>query len=154
MGTAAEPTLGRGLAGALAMLKTTGNLSTQDPETIERERVQKERDMWLADARRRTAKLHLEKIQMRGGNKDQATREYENRMREQREAADAVERYKNYKPDIQIVYHDEFGRSLTPKEAWKALSHRFQYVHGLSRWLHPSKHVLTLTGLLLLFLQW
>ncbi|KAL7409272.1 SART-1 protein [Mrakia frigida] len=127
LGTAQEVSLGRGLAGALAMLKSTGNISSSDPATIERERVQKEKDMWLADARRRTAKLHLEKIQARGGNKDQATREYENRMREQREAADAVERYKNYKPDIQIVYHDEFGRNLTPKEAWKALSHKF---HG------------------------
>lgn len=108
------------------MLKSTGNIASTDPATIERERIQKEKDMWLADARRRTAKLHLEKIQARGGNKDQATREYENRMREQREAADAVERFKNYKPDIQIVYHDEFGRNLTPKEAWKALSHKFQ----------------------------
>jgi U4/U6.U5 tri-snRNP-associated protein 1 len=37
------------------------------------------------------------------------------------------ESFKDYKPDVNIVYHDEFGRELTPKEAWKALSHRF---HG------------------------
>jgi U4/U6.U5 tri-snRNP-associated protein 1 len=35
--------------------------------------------------------------------------------------------YESYKPDVNIEYHDEFGRTLTPKEAWKALSHRF---HG------------------------
>lgn len=28
---------------------------------------------------------------------------------------------------MNIVYYDEFGRALTPKEAWKALSHKF---HG------------------------
>ena len=47
--------------------------------------------------------------------------------REQQEARQALELYKNYKPDVNIVYYDEFGRELTPKEAWKALSHKF---HG------------------------
>ena len=35
--------------------------------------------------------------------------------------------FENYTPDVNIVYHDEFGREMTAKEAWKALSHRF---HG------------------------
>jgi hypothetical protein len=63
-------------------------------------------------------------------------------MREQREASDALEAFKSYKPDINIVYHDEFGRDLTPKEAWKALSHKFQYVVPL---LSPLRlHLLVL----------
>ena len=74
------------------------------------------------------AKRELERIQARGGNKDQAQREWENKMREQNEARDALELYKNYKPDFEIKYHDEFGRAMTPKEAWKSLSHKFQYV--------------------------
>ena len=57
----------------------------------------------------------------------QAQREYENRLREQQEARQNLEAFKNYKPDVNIVYYDEFGRELTPKEAWKALSHKF---HG------------------------
>jgi U4/U6.U5 tri-snRNP-associated protein 1 len=69
----------------------------------------------------------MEKMQSRGGNKDQSQREYENRMREQQEARDNLEAFKNYKPDVNIVYYDEFGRELTPKESWKALSHKF---HG------------------------
>jgi hypothetical protein len=36
-------------------------------------------------------------------------REWENRNRELNEARDALEVYKNYKPDVNIVYHDEFG---------------------------------------------
>ena len=48
-------------------------------------------------------------------------------MREQQEARQNLEAFKNYKPDVNIVYYDEFGRELTPKEAWKALSHKF---HG------------------------
>jgi U4/U6.U5 tri-snRNP-associated protein 1 len=56
------------------------------------------------------AKRELEKIQARGGNKDQAQREWEGKIREQNEARDAMEMYKDYKPDVTIVYHDEFGR--------------------------------------------
>ncbi|THH23054.1 hypothetical protein EUX98_g8123 [Antrodiella citrinella] len=43
------------------------------------------------------------------------------------EAKANLESFKNYKPDVEIVYYDEFGRVLTPKEAWKVLSHKF---HG------------------------
>ena len=129
IGTASEAVVGKGLAGALALLRSTGNLEANaGADARERERLQKEKDLWMADRRRRLAQRELERIQARGGNKDQATLEYDKRMREQREAADAVEAFKSYKPDVNIVYHDEFGRELTPKEAWKALSHRFQYV--------------------------
>jgi U4/U6.U5 tri-snRNP-associated protein 1 len=102
---------GNGLGGILAMLKQQGAITVHTAEDAERERVQKQKDVWLADHRRRMAKRELDKIQNRGGNKDQAQREFENRMREQQEAKEALEMYKNYKPDINIVYHDEFGRS-------------------------------------------
>ena len=35
---------------------------------------------------------------------------------------DNLDGFKNYKLDVNVVYYDECGRSLTPKEAWKALS--------------------------------
>lgn len=140
-----EPTVGHGMAGVLALLRHQGALKARTAEDEERERVQKQKDLWLADYRRRMAQRELERIQARGGNKDQAQREWENRMREQQEARDALDIYKNYKPDVNIVYHDEFGRrkdhfydlmlgainslfaEMTPKEAWKSLSHKF---HG------------------------
>lgn len=105
-----EAVVGNGMAGVLNLLRQQGALKKRTAEEEERERVQKQRDLWLADYRRRQAERELERIQARGGNKDQAQREWENRMREQNEAKDALEVYKNYKPDINIVYHDEFGR--------------------------------------------
>ncbi|WWD19575.1 hypothetical protein CI109_104036 [Kwoniella shandongensis] len=127
IGTEAEPVVGNGMAGILSLLRHQGAIKIRTAEDEERERVQKQKDLWLADHRRRMAQREMERIAARGGNKDQAQREWENRMREQQEAKDALESYRNYKPDVNIVYHDEFGREMTPKEAWKSLSHKF---HG------------------------
>ncbi|KAF7797098.1 hypothetical protein EIP86_008290 [Pleurotus ostreatoroseus] len=127
VGTATEQTFGAGMAATLNILRSQGVLAQASADEQDREKVQLKRDLWLADYRRMIAHRELEKAKMRGGNKDQATREYENRLREQQEARQTLEAYKNYKPDVNIVYYDEFGRELTPKEAWKALSHKF---HG------------------------
>jgi U4/U6.U5 tri-snRNP-associated protein 1 len=48
-------------------------------------------------------------------------------MRERQEAMDSLEAFKNYKPAIDLTKYDEFGRAMTRKESWKALSHKF---HG------------------------
>lgn len=96
-------------------------------DLLQREKVQQQRDLWLAEQRKRLAERELERARARGSGKDQATREYENRLREQQDARETLEHFKDYKPDVNIVYYDEFGRPLTAKEAWKALSHKF---HG------------------------
>jgi U4/U6.U5 tri-snRNP-associated protein 1 len=127
VGTSSEQTFSTGMASTLNILRQQGILAQPSADQLEREKTQKQRDLWLADQRRRVAQRELEKLQSRGANKDQAQREYENRLREQQEARDNMEAFKNYKPDVNIVYYDEFGRSLTPKESWKALSHKF---HG------------------------
>ncbi|KAI0342863.1 SART-1 protein [Trametopsis cervina] len=127
VGTASEQNFSTGMAATLNILRSQGVLAAPGADQKERERVQLQRDLWLADYRRLVAQRELDKAKTRGGNKDQATREYENRLREQQEARQNLESFKNYKPDVNIVYYDEFGRELTPKEAWKALSHKF---HG------------------------
>lgn len=127
VGTASEQTFSTGMAATLNILRSQGVLANPADDQKERERVQLQRDVWLADYRRMVAQRELEKAKSRGGNRDQATREYENRLREQQEARQNLEAFRNYKPDVNIVYYDEFGRELTPKEAWKALSHKF---HG------------------------
>ncbi|CAL1716233.1 unnamed protein product [Somion occarium] len=127
VGTASEQTFGQGMAATLNILRNQGVLAPPSADSRERERIQLQRDLWLADYRHMLAERELEKAKLRGGNRDQATREYENRLREQQEARQNLEAFKNYKPDVNIVYYDEFGRVLTPKEAWKALSHKF---HG------------------------
>lgn len=111
----------------MSILKSQGALQQASREQLDREQTQKQKDLWLAEHRAKQAARDLERAKTRGVNKDQQQREYENRIREQQDARDALESFKNYKPDVNIVYHDEFGRVLTPKEAWKALSHRF---HG------------------------
>lgn len=127
VGTAAEQTFESGMAATLNILRQQGVIAQSSSDQKERERVQKQRDVWLAEYRTRNALRELERLKSRGEKKDQAQREYENRLREQQEARQGLELFKDYKPDVNIVYHDEFGRELTPKEAWKALSHRF---HG------------------------
>ncbi|KAJ1895718.1 hypothetical protein LPJ81_004901, partial [Coemansia sp. IMI 209127] len=42
-------------------------------------------------------------------------------------AREYEEQMKDYKPDVKLEYHDETGRKLTTKEAYKQLSHAF---HG------------------------
>ncbi|KAJ6619769.1 SART-1 family-domain-containing protein [Mycena sp. CBHHK59/15] len=127
IGTASEQTFRSGLAGTVNILRSQGILAKPAEEQQYRETVQKDRDMWLAQQRRAIEQREMERWQSRGSNKDQATREQLNRQREQQEIRDTVEMFKTYKPDVNLVYYDEYGRSLTPKEAWKALSHRF---HG------------------------
>ena len=127
VGTSSEQTFSSGMASTLNILRQQGILAQPTADQMSRERTQKQRDLWLADQRRRVTQRELEKQQSRGGNKDQAQREYENRLREQMEAREVMDAFKDYKPDVNVVYHDEFGRTLTQKEAWKALSHKF---HG------------------------
>lgn len=127
VGTAAELAFGPGLASTLKTLQKQGLIAPSSADQRDRERTQRSRDLWLAEWRTKQAFRGLERVKAKGERKDQAQREYENRLREQQEAREAMEIFKDYKPDVNIVYHDEFGRELTPKEAWKALSHRF---HG------------------------
>ena len=127
LGTSSEQTFSSGMASTLNILRQQGILAQPTADQVSRERTQKQRDLWLAEQRRRVIQRELEKLQSRGGNKDQAQREYENRLREQAEAREIMDAFKDYKPDVNVVYHDEFGRTLTQKEAWKALSHKF---HG------------------------
>lgn len=127
VGTAAEQSFGSGLASTLNILRQQGLIAGGSSDLQEREQVQRQRDLWLAAQRRRVAERELDRVRSRGQNKDQAQREYENRVREQQEARETLDAFRDYKPDVQIQYFDEFGRTLTPKEAWKALSHKF---HG------------------------
>lgn len=124
-----EPLVSGGLASTLSILRNQGLIQEVTPEQRAREQEQKAYDHWLAVRRAedqvRTAELAASKAQ--GSAKDQATREYENRQRELEDARRAQDKFRDYKPDIDIKYHDEFGRVLNNHEAWKRLSHTF---HG------------------------
>ncbi|MBW0462896.1 hypothetical protein O181_002611 [Austropuccinia psidii MF-1] len=127
--TGSEKYVRGGMASTLALLKSQGLIKSLTPEEREKERLYVEKTHWLIEQRRREALREAEKDRAKkmGDAKDQATREYENRIREAALAKEAMEAYRHYKPDVEIKYNDEFGRELTQKEAWKALSHKF---HG------------------------
>lgn len=127
VGTLGEKSFGSGMAATLSLLRQQGVLALPSADQTAREDVQLHRDRFLAEYRHRQTQRETDRLQSRSGNKDQATREYENRLREQQEARAQLELFKDYKPDVEIVYYDEYGRVLTPKESWKALSHKF---HG------------------------
>ncbi|GAA6048281.1 hypothetical protein JCM3770_006518 [Rhodotorula araucariae] len=129
--TGQEQLVSRGLASTLSLLRHQGLVKARTPEEIAREKEFKEREAWLAAQRRRAEERERERIASRkaGDKKDQQQREYENRMREQRDAQASLEAFANYKPVVNLSYHDEFGRDLTPKEAWKQLNYDF-HGHG------------------------
>jgi U4/U6.U5 tri-snRNP-associated protein 1 len=95
------------------LLKQQGAVKQRSAADVEREAQQKRNDVWLADKRARDAKLQMDRIKARSGNSadmDQAAREYANKMREQQDAKAALAAYKDYNPDVQMNYFDEFGR--------------------------------------------
>lgn len=114
-----------GVAGALSMLRSQGLLETVSAEQLAQEQTQKQYDAWLR-ARRKEEQRHAREASHLHGAAAQA-HERDTRQREWDEAQAAMDRFKDYKPDVKIEYHDEFGRTLTTKEAWKRLSHTF---HG------------------------
>ncbi|GAA5911488.1 U4/U6-U5 snRNP complex subunit SNU66 [Sporobolomyces salmoneus] len=133
--TGGEKLVSKGLASTLSILRHQGLMKPRTAEELRKEKEFKEREAWLVQQRERDAERERERIASRnaGDKKDQRQREYENKLRDQRDAEAAMEAYKNYKPVVELKYHDEFGRDMTPKEAWKHLSHSF-HGHG-----HGSK---------------
>lgn len=127
--TAGEKLVSGGMAATLGLLRNQGLIKERTAEEIVRDRTQKEREAWLAEQRNRERQREEERLASRaaGSAISQEQREYENRMREQRDAQIALEAFKDYKPNVNITYHDEFGRNQTMKEAYKQLSHTF---HG------------------------
>lgn len=117
-GSSGQQLVSKGLASTLSLLRHQGLIVPRTPEELERDRIQREREAWLAAQRKRDRLREEERIASRaaGSSKDQAQREYENKMREQRDAQITMEAFKEYKPNVNLTYHDEFGRDMTPKE--------------------------------------
>lgn len=133
-----EKTLDQGLGATLAMLRQRGLVQPSD--AAEKVSLYRDRQRFLQEKYRREAEAERRARQQRerdraSGKLDRMSardrEEYarwENRQRdvqESRQMADIFNR--EYKPDVQLKYVDEFGRHMTPKEAFKHLSHQF---HG------------------------
>jgi U4/U6.U5 tri-snRNP-associated protein 1 len=133
-----EGSLNRGLGATLALLKQRRlvdaqghgdlNVAFRNHQEFLAEKQAREQD---AD---RKARLQRERDRQSGRLDRMSAREREdyarqnNAHREQVESRDKQDLYnKEYKPNIELKYIDDFGRSMTPKEAFKQLSHQF---HG------------------------
>ncbi|KAJ5792363.1 uncharacterized protein N7503_008341 [Penicillium pulvis] len=133
-----EATLDQGMGAALSMLRRRGlvkDTGGSDRNALMRDRMRfiQEKENREAEADRR-ARLQRERDRASGKLDRMSAREreeharWENKQRDQQEARQMAEIFnKEYKPDVQLKYVDEHGRSMNQKEAFKHLSHQF---HG------------------------
>lgn len=133
-----EATLDHGVGAAFNLLKQRGLVKTADMGDINA--LHRERQRFIAEKQKREseaeqrARLQRERDRASGKLDRMSAREreeharWENKQRDQiesRQTADVFNR--EYKPDVQLKYVDEHGRSMNQKEAFKHLSHQF---HG------------------------
>ncbi|KAI4148574.1 MAG: hypothetical protein LQ340_005039 [Diploschistes diacapsis] len=91
-------------------------IQKRQKEADARARTQRERD-------RASGKLD----RMSAREREEYAR-WENKQRDQAESRQMTEIFnREYKPDVQLNYIDDYGRHMNPKEAFKHLSHQF---HG------------------------
>ena len=133
-----EATLNQGLGATLSMLSQRGLIKKEGESDINA--LHRQRQQFLAEKQRREAAAEAKARQQRerdraSGRLDRmSAREredharWENKLRDQQESRQMAEIFnREYKPDVQLKYVDEFGRSMNKKEAFKHLSHQF---HG------------------------
>ena len=133
-----ESTLTKGIGSTLSLLTQRGLIKNSDSGDINA--LHRERQKFLAEKQKREAaaehkaRLQRERDRASGKLDRMSAREreeyarWENKQRDQAESRQMTEIFnREYKPDVQLKYVDEFGRSMNQKEAFKHLSHQF---HG------------------------
>jgi U4/U6.U5 tri-snRNP-associated protein 1 len=133
-----EATLDQGLGATLSMLKQRGIV--KDSNSTDHNALMRKRQQFLQDKLNREAeadrraRAQRERDRASGKLDRMSAREreeharWENKQRDQQDARQMAEVFnKEYKPDVQLKYTDEYGRSMNQKEAFKHLSHQF---HG------------------------
>ncbi|EAW10490.1 U4/U6-U5 snRNP complex subunit SNU66 [Aspergillus clavatus NRRL 1] len=133
-----ESTLDQGLGATLNMLKQRGLVKPTDAVENnsllrDRQRFLQEKTHMETEAEKR-ARQQRERDRASGKLDRMSAREreeyarWENKQRDQQDARHMAEVFnREYKPDVQLKYVDEFGRLMNQKEAFKHLSHQF---HG------------------------
>ena len=133
-----EATLNQGIGATLSLLSQRGLVKHNTEQDINA--LHRQRDRFLTEKQKREAavetkaRLQRERDRNTGKLDRMSAREreeyarQENKMRDQLESRQMTEIFsRDYKPDVQLKYVDEFGRSMNQKEAFKHLSHQF---HG------------------------
>lgn len=133
-----EATLDRGLGSTLKLLKDRGIIKTAESGDLNA--IFRQKQLFLAEKQRREtdaerkARSQRERDRANGRLDRMSAREKEeyarqqNTFRDQTESRQLGELFnKEYKPNVELKYIDEHGRSMGAKEAFKHLSHQF---HG------------------------
>lgn len=137
-GLADEETVEEGLGATLNLLRQRGVL--QDGSRDDRNTLLKDRQNFIIEARLREhdneqrARAQRERdrnsgrlAQMSAKEREEHAR-WQNTQREHQSSIQAAASFnRNYKPDVNLKYVDDEGRSMNQKEAFKHLSHMF---HG------------------------
>ncbi|TVY93017.1 U4/U6.U5 tri-snRNP-associated protein [Lachnellula willkommii] len=133
-----EATLDRGLGSTLKLLKERGIIKTEESGDLNA--IFRQKQLFLAEKQRQEAEAEKKARSQR--ERDRATgrldrmsaREKEdyarsqNNYRDQQESRQLADHFnKAYKPNVELKYIDEYGRSMNQKEAFKHMSHQF---HG------------------------
>jgi U4/U6.U5 tri-snRNP-associated protein 1 len=133
-----EETIDRGLGSTLKLLKQRGVVKDSDSGDLNT--IYRERQKFLADKLR--AETDADRIAREQRDRERTTvrwnqmtkKEQEEWSRKNNANRDHIESRKlaeifnkEYKPNVQLNYVDEFGRQMNQKEAFKQLSHQF---HG------------------------
>ncbi|KAL8850425.1 MAG: hypothetical protein Q9221_004657 [Calogaya cf. arnoldii] len=137
-GLVEEANINQGIGATLALLSQRGLIKKDQEGDINA--LHRERSRFLAEKQKREAETERKARQQR--ERDRASGRFdrmsarereddarqENKRRDQAESRHQVEIYaKEYKPDVQLKYFDDFGRPMNQKEAFKHMSHQF---HG------------------------
>lgn len=137
-GLEAEKTVDQGIGATLALLRQRGIVKESDP--TDRNAQFRERQKFMADKLKAEAEAERQRKVARERERNSARwntmtpREREEWARKQNTNADMSESRrladifnKEYKPNVELTYVDEHGRTMNQKEAFKQLSHQF---HG------------------------
>ncbi|KAI4241516.1 MAG: hypothetical protein L6R40_004495 [Gallowayella cf. fulva] len=133
-----EANLNQGIGATLALLSQRGLIKKAQDGDINA--LHRERQRFLTEKQKREAEAERKARQQRerdraSGKLDRMSardREeharWENKQRDQAESRQMAEIFnREYKPNVELKYVDEFGRGMNQKEAFKHLSHQF---HG------------------------
>jgi U4/U6.U5 tri-snRNP-associated protein 1 len=137
-GLEAEKTVDQGLGATLALLRQRGIVADQDNGS--KNMSYRDRQKFLADKQKaeadaeRARKLARERERNSSRWNTMTPREREELARKANTSADVSESRrladifnKEYKPNVELTYVDDHGRTMNAKEAFKQLSHQF---HG------------------------
>lgn len=133
-----EATLDKGLGSTLKLLRDRGILKDENSGDLNEQFRRKqiflaEKQRYEAEAERK-ARTQRERDRQSGRLDRMSAREKEeyarsqNNYRDQQESRQLAEHFnKEYKPNVELKYIDDYGRRMNQKEAFKHLSHQF---HG------------------------